>query len=158
MEKPIRNHEKLPIFKKAKEIFEITMELEALVPEDNDHLKSIAAQMVGDAMIIQAKIAGAEGGDLYDIRMQNAAIIRQSAMDLYITKHSFDIFGFDHVEYFDMLRDRIDEFRLLFVDWVEGFDKWNYIIDRWGMFNPPGVGPHDKDPDDDIPWDGPPEL
>jgi len=23
------------------------------------------------------------------------------------------------------------------------------------MFNPPGVGPFDKDPDDDLPWDGP---
>lgn len=29
-----------------------------------------------------------------------------------------------------------------------------YIIDRWGLFNPPGVGPFDKDPDDDIPFRG----
>ena len=33
------------------------------------------------------------------------------------------------------------------------FDQWNYIIDRWGLFNPPGVGARDKDPDDDIPFD-----
>jgi len=31
-----------------------------------------------------------------------------------------------------------------------GFDKWDYVIDRWGLFNPPGVGPFDKDPDEDI--------
>jgi hypothetical protein len=37
---------------------------------------------------------------------------------------------------------------------VASFDKWDYIIDRWGLFNPPGVGPFDKDPDDDIPSDG----
>jgi hypothetical protein len=36
----------------------------------------------------------------------------------------------------------------------KGFDKWDYIIDRWGLFNPPGVGPFDKDPDDDIPFRG----
>jgi hypothetical protein len=42
------------------------------------------------------------------------------------------------------------KYRLLFIDWVAGFDKWNYVIDRWGLFNPPGVGPFDKDPDEDI--------
>ena len=44
--------------------------------------------------------------------------------------------------------------RLLLIDWVAGFDKWDYIIDRWGLFNPPGIGPFDKDPDDDIPFRG----
>jgi len=37
------------------------------------------------------------------------------------------------------------------IDWVAGFNKWDYVIDRWGLFNPPGVGPFDKDPDDNIP-------
>jgi hypothetical protein len=50
------------------------------------------------------------------------------------------------------LGDLIEEYRLLFIDWVAGFDKWNYYIDRWGLFNPPGVGPFDKDPDNDIPF------
>ncbi|HNW57202.1 MAG TPA: hypothetical protein PLR88_09465 [Bacteroidales bacterium] len=53
-----------------------------------------------------------------------------------------------------MVRDLIEEYRLLFIDWVAGFDKWDYIIDRWGLFNPPGVGPFDKDHDDDIPFHG----
>jgi hypothetical protein len=39
------------------------------------------------------------------------------------------------------------------VDWVAGFDQWNYLIDRWGLFNPPGVTAHDHDPDDDLPFD-----
>ena len=52
------------------------------------------------------------------------------------------------------IRDLIEEYRLLFIEWVAGFDKWDYIIDRWGLFNPPGVGPFDKDPDDDIPFHG----
>lgn len=148
-------YEKLPIFKKSQEIFEILKEIDALIAEDNDILKSTSAQMIGNAMLIQAKIAGAEGGNLYDIRMQNAAFIRQAAMDIYVSKHSFKAFDFEYVEYFDMVRDRIDEFRLLFIEWIDSFDKWDYVIDRWGLFNPPGIGPHDHDPDDDIPWDGP---
>ncbi|WP_205627976.1 hypothetical protein [Salinivirga cyanobacteriivorans] len=85
--------------------------------------------------------------------MQNAALIRKAAMDLMIQNHSLEDFGFEYVEYFDIVRKLIEEYRLLFIDWVAGFDKWNYIIDRWGLFNPPGVGPHDQDPDDDIPFD-----
>jgi hypothetical protein len=51
-----------------------------------------------------------------------------------------------------LLRKEIDEFRLLFIDWVASFDVWNYIKDDWGLFNPPVVNTHDKDPDDDIPF------
>lgn len=148
-------YEELTIFKKAKEIFEIISEISDLVPEDNDFLQMVTSQMLGDAMLIQAKIAGAEAGDLYDIRMENAVFIRKAAHDLMVVKHSFAHQGFAHADYFDIVRDRIEEFRLLFLEWVESFDKTNYIIDRWGLFNPPGVGPHDHDPDDDIPWKGP---
>jgi len=82
--------------------------------------------------------------------MENAAIIRKSAMRLMIQNHSLKMFGFEYVEYFQMVRDLIEEYRLLFIDWVERFDKSNYIIDRWGLFNPPGVGPFDVDINDII--------
>jgi len=29
---------------------------------------------------------------------------------------------------------------------------WNYIKDDWGLFNPSGINAHDKDPDEDIPF------
>jgi hypothetical protein len=61
--------------------------------------------MLGDAMMISAKIAGAEGGDIYDLRMENAAIIRKAARDLMITNHSLEMFGFEEVEYFNIVRD-----------------------------------------------------
>jgi hypothetical protein len=86
--------------------------------------------------------------------MGNAAIIRKAARDLLVQQHSLDMFGFEYVEYYQIERDLIEEYRLLFIDWVAGFDKWDYIIDRWGLFNPPGIGPLDKDPDDDIPFYG----
>ena len=146
------NYKNLAVFQKAREIFDIIKEIADLVPKDDEILQSLVAQMQGDAMLIQSKIAGAEAGDLYSIRMENACIIRKAAHDLMITNHSLKMFGFEDVEYFDIVRDLIEEYRLLFIDWVAGFDKWDYIIDRWGLFNPPGVGPFDKDPDEDIPF------
>lgn len=144
--------ENLPIYKKGLEIYNMVNEITDLIPEDNDILQDIKGQMLSDAAMLTVKVAGAEGGDLYDIRMQNAAIIRKAAMDLMVQNHSLKAFGFEYVEYFQIVRNLIEEYRLLFIDWVESFDPWNYIIDRWGLFNPPGVGPHDKDPDDDIPF------
>lgn len=144
--------EALPIFKKGKEIFDVVNQIGKLIPEDNDILQDIKGQMMCDAALLTVKIAGAEGGGLYDIRMEAAAIIRKAARDLMLTNHSLRAFGFKEVEYFQLVRDLIEEYRLLFIEWVAGFDKWDYIIDRWGLFNPPGVGPHDKDPDDDIPF------
>lgn len=144
--------ENLPIYKKGREIFEVVMNIADLISEKDEILQDIKEQMLSDAAMLTVKVAGAEGGDLYDIRMQNAALIRKAANDLMVQNHSLEAFGFKYVEYFDLVRDLIEEYRLLFIEWVEGFDKYNYIIDRWGLFNPPGVGPHDKDPDDDIPF------
>jgi hypothetical protein len=109
--------------------------------------------MLENAMLIPVKIAGAEGGDLYDLRMENAAIIRKAARELYVQAGSLRYEeGIKDMDYISLLRSTIEEFRLLFIDWVASFDVWNYIKDSWGLFNPPGVNAHDKDPDDDIPF------
>jgi len=137
----------LPIFRKGEEILELVQQIADLIPEEDEHLLFIKDFMIEDALMLTSKIVNAEGGKLYDIRMENAAIIRKSACDLMIQNHSLEMFGFEHVEYYSMVRDLIEEYRLLFIDWVAGFDKWNYVIDRWGLFNPPGVGPFDPDSD-----------
>jgi hypothetical protein len=144
--------ENLPIYKKGEEIYQVTRKICDLIPEDNEHLQFVKGDMLADASLLTVKVAGAEGGDLYDLRMEAAAIIRKAARDLMVSNHSLEMFGFEEVEYFDIVRDLIEEYRLLFIEWVAGFDQWNYVIDRWGLFNPPGVGPFDKDPDDDIPF------
>lgn len=144
--------ESLPIYKKGTEIYDVVRQICDLIPEDNEHLQFVKGNMLSDAAQLTVKVAGAEGGDLYDIRMEAAAIIRKAARDLMVSNHSLEMFGFEDVQYFDIVREMIEEYRLLFIEWVESFDQWNYIKDDWGLFNPPGVGPFDKDPDDDIPF------
>ncbi len=114
----------------------------------------LKGEMLCDAAQLTVKVAGAEAAELYDLKMENAAIIRKAARDLMVSQHSLETFGFEYFGYYKMVRELIEEYRLLFIDWVAGFDKWDYIIDRWGLFNPPGIGPFDKDPDDDIPFNG----
>lgn len=143
----------LPLYRKGKEIYELVRNITDLIPDDNKELEFTKQFMIEDAMKLSIKVAGASGAGLYDLKMEAAAIIRKAAKDLMVQNHTLEMFGFKEVHYFDMVRDLIEEYRLLFIDWVAGFDQWDYIIDRWGLFNPPGVDPFDHDPDDDIPRD-----
>ena len=144
----------LPLYQKAEQIYKITRGLIEIIPTDNEFIQETTVRfMMENAMIIPAKIAGAQAVELYDLKMENATIIRKAARELYVQAGSL---GFEEAisdqDYIRLLRKEIDEFRLLFIDWVADFDVWNYIKDNWGLFNPPGISAHDKDPDDDIPF------
>lgn len=150
-----RKLQNMPLYLKALTIMDIVHHIGDLVPEENEYLYSVVGFMRQDALQLAPKIAGAEGAGLYDLRMENAAIIRKCARQIYVSCNSFEMEDFEDMEYLELLRREIEEFRLLFAEWVKTFDQWNYIIDRWGLFNPPGVNYDDKDPDDDLPWENP---
>ena len=141
----------LPIYKKGEEIYQVINQICQLIDDEDQYLGHVKSIMLENAMLLTVKVAGATGGQLYDIKMECAAIIRKAARELMIQNHSLEMFGFEHVEYYQIVRNLIEEYRLLFIDWIAGFDKWDYIIDRWGLFNPPGISPFDKAPEDDFP-------
>jgi hypothetical protein len=154
--------EKLPVFKKAMDIQKLVdCIIEAVEGSEIAFKNEFEADMVErnlsylkqNSMIIPAKIAGASGKDmLYDLKMENAAIIRKAARELITDVRGIQMNGYKDIEYLDLLRHDIEEFRVIFAEWVKTFDCWNYIIDRWGLFNPPGVNYDDIDPDDDVPF------
>lgn len=150
--------ENLAVFKKADEIYKLVAVIVKLIEETDDDddfekhmLQNYANYMYENALIIPAKIAGASSEDmLYDIRMENATIIRKSAREILTQTSGLKMSGFKHTDYLELIRNEIEEFRVLFAEWVKTFDQWNYIIDRWGLFNPPGINYDDHDPDDDL--------
>ncbi len=151
-----RNKEhKLSIITKADIIFKQVEALIKAIPEDDILLQSQAGLMMSDSMMICSKLAGASGVGLYSIKMQNAAIIRQCAMDLYIFVGVLRYHdGFILNDYVALIRKEIEEFRLLFIDWILSFDKSDYIWDEWELFNPLGaIKPSDDDYKDPINWD-----
>ncbi len=146
----MRNPKNLPILAKAEEIFDLVKTITDLIPEEDELLQSYKSQLLEDAMIIPVKISGAEVVKLYDIKMENAAIIRKAARDLMVAYHGLEMFGFKDVKYYLMVREKIEEFRLLFVDWVANFNPKHFITDRWGLFNPPGISPDYVQRDDEL--------
>lgn len=147
--------QKLPIYQKAAHILKLVNGLLEAIDEEDEFLSATKYMMRDDISIICAKIAGAEGGDLYSIRMQNAAIIRDYAMHLYVQVGSLRFEdSFKDTEYVTLIRKEIDEFRLLFIEWVASFDRSNYIWDEWELFNPPGaIAPDPNAYEDPINWD-----
>ena len=143
------NTPNLPIFKKAELIFKLVESLISSFPEEDDYIQSTKHFMREDSMMLSTKIAGAEAGDLYSIRMQNAAFIRDHAMHLFVQVGSLRMHKkYKEIEYVKLIRDEIDVFRLLFIEWVESFDTNNYVWDEWEMFNPQGAVP----PTDEEQW------
>ncbi|ALJ00533.1 hypothetical protein [Rufibacter tibetensis] len=139
--------EQLPLYRKGKEIYHLTKKISGLIEEEDEVLSSLKEYMLLDASLLTVKVAGAEAADLFDLRMENATFIRKAAQDLLSHCSSLEMFGFKDVYYLHLLRDAIDEYRILFIEWVQGFDPWNYVNDRWGLFNPPGVQAQDSDDD-----------
>lgn len=134
----------------------------------SDHLTIICDQFEGkyaeivnhygqeictNSAFIPTKIADTWNVEYYAIKMENAALIRKAARDIIsITSGLKMILAPHDKDYFELLTTTLEGFRVLFAEWVKTFDPWNYSIDRWGLYNPPGVNYDDPDPDDDIPF------
>jgi hypothetical protein len=120
------NHNKLdkiPLYQKGREIVELVGTIADLIADGDDPLGYTKQLILEDAYMLCAKIASAEGGDLYDIRMENAVLIRRAGNSLKLHIHSLRQFGFEHAEYYQLVREKVEEYRLLFINWVAGFDK-----------------------------------
>ncbi|MFN4365221.1 hypothetical protein [Chryseobacterium hispalense] len=140
----------LPLYQKAEEIYETLKIITDLFPDDNDYLQHLKMNLLEDIMVIQAKISGAEAVKLYDIKMENAAIIRKAARDIMVSGNNLEMFGFTDSKYYKLIRNLIEEFRILFVEWVAGFNPKHFIVDDWGLFNPPGISPDYIQSDDEL--------
>jgi hypothetical protein len=132
MSRRLEKWEKLPVYQKSQELFDLVDVIAETLKEDKmkEHL---AAQMFSNAALIQAKIAGAEGGGLYSLRMQNAVLIKLAVQDMFNAVSFASMVKINEEDYVDLMRDKVDEFRLVFNDWVRGFDKTYDIPDNWAI-------------------------
>jgi hypothetical protein len=125
-------YRKLPIFKKSEELLEL-VEVIAESLKDGDGKEHFVSEMINNAYLVQVKIAGAEGGGLYSLRMQNAVLIKLAVQDMFNAVAASAMLDINEEDYVDLMRDKVEEFRLLFIEWIRGFDKTNDIPDNWAI-------------------------
>lgn len=152
--------EQMPLYQKAMEVRQLVDSIVEIAYESdmafgNEVEKHIVDNsinyLIENSLSIPSKIAGVYAEDTaYDLKMENATLIRKAAIELLTDANTLEHYGFKEVEYLEILRKALEELRLLFAEWVQTFDPWNYQIDRWGLFNPPGVSYDDYDVDEDL--------
>jgi len=86
-----------------------------------------------NAMIIAPKIMKAAVVNLYVLQMENAAIIRTNARQLMEHISFAVLMGFAEERYKKAIEKGMNEFRLLFRNWVSTFQKDDFE-DEWGLF------------------------
>lgn len=101
--------------------------------EDDEMNKDWKAMTLGDAFLVGAKLRSSEAGNIYVLRMENAAIIRKNAQSVASSLLSFMVEGLIEEKYAMAIRVEIDTFRELFKHWISTFVKDEYE-DEWGLF------------------------
>jgi hypothetical protein len=132
MSKRLDKYSKLPVFQRSEELLELANIIAETLKED-DKKEHLAAEILTNAMLIQVKIAGAEGGSLYSLRMQNAVLIKFAVQDMFNAVVFAAMVEINEEDYVELMREKIEEFRLAFVDWIRGFDKSYDIPDNWAI-------------------------
>lgn len=127
-----RKYEQLPVYQKALELFELVDLISESLKED-DMRESLAVQMCSNAAIVRAKIVGAEGSGLYSLKMQNAVLIKLAVQDMFNAVSFASMVKINEEDYVQLMRDKIEEFRIVFVEWIRGFDKTYDIPDNWAI-------------------------
>jgi len=133
MSSRLDKYRKLPVFKKSQELFDLAEAMADSLRDDDDRKSHLASEIFSNAALIQAKIAGAEGGGLYTIHMQNAVLIKLATQDMFSAAAVASMMKLNEQDYVELLREKIEEFRIVFNEWVRGFDKTYDIPDNWAI-------------------------
>lgn len=123
-----------PLHQKASEIYELTLTLVETM-SDTDR-KSYGQFMLEDAHQLASKFAVAHAVDNYITKVENATLLKLHARKLLATTTLIGHHEVNPTDHVLLLREAIEDLRLLFVDWVQGFEQSKATTppDGWGLF------------------------
>ncbi len=138
-----------PLYQKAEEIDGTLKSISALIPENKVMLLFVNGLIQKASSRITQNLIRAEESKRYDTKMYCAGLIRSGCLDVVGLGKELQKRGFRDGKYFAIVERQVEEFRLLFLDWVSDFDQKQFVTDRWGLFNPPGISKdYVQNPDD----------
>jgi hypothetical protein len=137
-EEEFESHKNLPIYKQSLLIRKLTKFVVAPVYEEDE--MNLRELMLEHAYMISSKIAGAEAGELYSYRLENAFSIKRYANELMTEIVLCESKGLGNQKYIPLLKEQIEELRRMFVKWVESFDKSKDVEDNWSLWRDYGGG------------------
>jgi hypothetical protein len=140
--KPVKQYGKA-LYRKSIDILNLARTIGDMLPEDED-ADSTRHLILENAYLVPAKIKGAMVMEYYSLMMENAVIIKVNICQLREQLWACKEFHGLEQQYIDVLRNEIDDFRKIFINWIASFDKKNDLPDEWHLFNDPSAFPDDE--------------
>ena len=127
----LRKH---PLYLKANEIFNTVRTMSETFGEEEREM--YINTLLESAMVLAPKFAGAIASESWLASMQNASIMRYHAQYIHSSTSMLDEVTEMPKEYVKVLRNEMEEFRGLFIEWIKTFDELEHDDpeDEWGLF------------------------
>lgn len=130
-------HEELQIaermYNQWREVFRLVSAFAEALPDEEDEILSTRSMIYQNAYIVAPKIMSASGDTLYQIKMENAALIRFNCRQMWEQVAFAVLEGTADREHKEVIEEAIDQFKALFREWVATF-KRDEFNDEWGLF------------------------
>jgi hypothetical protein len=127
------------LYEQWREVYRLVMTFAAVLADDPESdTPATEAQWTKrliheNAMIVAPKIISASHSTLYILQMENAALIRFNCRQLMEQVSYAALTGQTEEAYVVVIEEAMEQFRLLFSDWVTTFQRDEYE-DEWGLF------------------------
>ncbi|SDC48634.1 hypothetical protein [Niabella drilacis] len=147
---------------KARKLLQLVLSLEASFEIDEQEQTHPVHLMMQHISVASAKLSGAKMlYDVYHALMENAVLVKVNLTELKVQLFAAKEFYKGNREYLEVIKEEVEAFRLLFIQWVKTFDKTKDYPDEWHLFNDPADFPPDDSEEDFDPRDflpGPDEV
>lgn len=121
------------LYNQWREVFSLVSAFAEALPDEEDEPVSTRSLIYQNAYMVAPKIMSACGDTLYQIKMENAALIRFHCRQMWEQVAFAVLMGTADREHKEVIEEAIDGFKVLFRQWVATFKRDEYE-DEWGLF------------------------
>lgn len=121
------------LYKQWREVFTLVMAFAENLPEDENESLTHRSFIYENAYMVAPKIMSAAGDTLYQIKMENAALIRFNCRQMWEQIAVAVMMGQAEESHKQVIEESLERFKELFRKWVSSFRK-DEIEDDWGLF------------------------
>ena len=116
-----------------REVFNLVAAFAENLPDEEDERISTKSMIYENLYVIAPKILSASGDTLYQIKMENAALIRFNCRQMWEQIAFAALTGNADPEHKEVIEEALTRFKELFRQWVSTFKRDEYE-DDWGLF------------------------
>ncbi|MBK7964718.1 MAG: hypothetical protein IPK10_05115 [Bacteroidetes bacterium] len=125
---------KLPVMIQAVQLFELVNGIVETFSTDDEislHYKEV---MLSDVRKLRNRIIATEDAEYFSLKMENAVLVKVAAQNILAQEAGLNLLCLADPSYLEVLRDEIEVFRTLFIEWTNSFDRSRDMDDGWNLF------------------------